>query len=275
MFTKKIFTAYVFVLALMVAVMLTLAYHKPVVLKVRDYPEICREGVLRIVTEYDRAGYFLQDGDARGFQYALSREIARLSGIETLLYLEMNLEKSFYGLSTNQYDVVARNIPVTSQLKESWQFTEPVALNRQVLVQRRTPEGDARTLIRNQVDLAHCEIHIPKGSPVLLRLQNLQQEIGDTIFVVEDPLYSSEQLCIMVAKGDIDFTVCDQQSALLAQREMPELDVDTGVGFTQLQSWAVRPESTILADSLNRWIQRLRDSGTFDAIYRRYYRVGQ
>ena len=267
MFTKKLFTAYIILLAFAIVVMMTIAYRKPVRLAVRDYPEIRSEGVLRIVTEYDRTGYYLQDGDAQGFQYALSREIARLSGVETLLYLE----KSFYGLSTNQYDVVARNIPITSELKAQYRFIEPIVLNRQVLVQRRLPDNDERTLIRNHVDLAHCEIHIPKGSPALLRLFNLQQEIGNTIFILEDPLYSSEQLCIKVAKGDIDFAVCDQQTALLAQRSLPELDVDTGIGFTQLQAWAVRPEAVALADSLNAWMNRMRDNGTFDAIFKQYY----
>ena len=105
-----------------------------------------------------------------------------------------------------------------------------------------------------------------------MRLQNLGHEIGDTIYVVEDELYSTEQLMIMVAKGDIDYAVCDQQIARMTQKKLPEVDILTGVSFTQLQSWAVRKDSPVLLDSLNSWLQQIKDSGLYDQIYKRYYK---
>ncbi|MDR1601749.1 MAG: transporter substrate-binding domain-containing protein [Tannerella sp.] len=269
MFTGKLLKTYIVLLLAVICIMAMLIYFKPV--PVRDYPEIRREGVLRIVTEYGQAGYYVADGSQiEGFQYALCREIARQADMEVLMYLEMNLEKSFYGLSTNQYDIIARNIPVTGELKEKYLFLEPVVLNRQVLVQRTAAAGGTEPL-RNQLNLAHKTLHVPENSPALLRLNNLQKEIGDTIFVVEDPLYSSEQLCIMVAKGDIDFAVCDRQIAQLSKKQFAELDIDTDISFTQLQSWAVRKDAAVLADSLNRWLQNIRDSGAYDRIYRQHY----
>ena len=126
--------------------------------------------------------------------------------------------------------------------------------------------------IRNQLDLAGKTLYIPKDSPARLRLQNLGHEIGDTIYVVEDELYSGEQLAIMVAKGDIDYAVCDQQIAVLSQKQLPEIDIKTDISFTQLQSWAVRKDSPILLDSLNSWLEQIRKNGTFDKIYKKYYK---
>ena len=97
-------------------------------------------------------------------------------------------------------------------------------------------------------------------------------EIGDTIYVIEDELYSGEQLAIMVAKGDIDYAVCDQQTAVLSQKQLPEIDIKTDISFTQLQSWAVRKDSPILLDSLNSWLEQIRKNGTFDKIYKKYYK---
>ena len=51
---------------------------------------------------------------------------------------------------------------------------------------------------------------------------------------------------MMVAGGDIDFTVCDEVLARKLAKEMPEIDVDTDISFTQLESWAVRKESPVL-----------------------------
>lgn len=224
-----------------------------------------------MVTEYNQSGYYVAGDTIEGFQYELSQAIAKLSGLEVQTHLEMSLAKSFEDLSGNKYDVIARNIPATSEIKEEYLFTDPIVLNKQVLVQRTAKANDGKQPIRNQLDLAKKTLYIPKDSPALLRLHNLEIEIGDSIYVIEDELYSSEQLAIMVAKGDIDYAVCDQQIARLSQKQLPELDIDTDISFTQLQSWAVRKDSPVLLDSLNSWLNQIRESGLYNKIYERYY----
>lgn len=105
-----------------------------------------------------------------------------------------------------------------------------------------------------------------------LRIENLSHEIGDTIYVSEDELYSTEQLIIMVAKGDIDFAVCDLQLAKKSATQFPGvIDIDTDISFTQLQSWAVRKNSPVLLDSINSWFNQIKQSGRYENIYKRYY----
>ena len=237
----------------------------------RDYPEIKQEGILRMVTEYNQSGYYVAGDTREGFQYELSQAIAKLSGLEVQTHLEMSLAESFQELEKNKCDIIARNIPITSDIKEEYLFTEPIVLNKQVLVQRTEEANKGIKPLRNQLDLAGKTLYIPKDSPARLRLQNLGHEIGDTIYVVEDELYSGEQLAIMVAKGDIDYAVCDQQIATLSQKQLPEIDIKTDISFTQLQSWAVRKDSPILLDSLNSWLDQIRKNGTFNKIYKKYY----
>ena len=232
----------------------------------RDYPEIKEEGILRLVTEYNQSGYYVAGDTIEGFQYELSQAIAQLSGLEIQIFLEMSLAESFDMLEENNCDAVARNIPITSEIKEKYLFTEPIVLDKQVLIQRTEAANNGLKPIRNQLDLAGKTLYIPKDSPAQLRLQNLGHEIGDTIYVIEDELYSGEQLAIMVAKGDIDYAVCDQQTAVLSQKQLPD------ISFTQLQSWAVRKDSPILLDSLNSWLEQIRKNGTFDKIYKKYYK---
>jgi len=219
MFSKKLLILYLVLLVVTMIMMGGLIYIREKMIVKRDYQEISREGVLRIVTEYDRSGYFVSDTLIEGFQYELCKAIAEMSGLEVFIYLDMNLENSYEGLQTNRYDIIARNIPTTSELKEDWLFTDPIVLNKQVLVQRKKIYNDEIEPIRNQLDLAEKTIHIPESSPVLLRLMNLQHEIGDTIYIIEESLYSSGQLISMVANGMIDFTVCDLQVALAAETE--------------------------------------------------------
>jgi membrane-bound lytic murein transglycosylase MltF len=141
-----------------------------------------------------------------------------------------------------------------------------------VLVQRTEEANQGIKPIRNQLDLAQRRLYVPKDSPAKLRIENLSHEIGDTIYVSEDELYSTEQLIIMVAKGDIDFAVCDLQLAKKSATQFPGvIDIDTDISFTQLQSWAVRKNSPVLLDSINSWFNQIKQSGRYENIYKRYY----
>lgn len=268
---KKLLWIYLILLAIVVVTMFSLweSSHQPIV---RDYPEIEKEGVLRVTTEYSPTSYYIDGDSILGLQYELCQAIAKVSGLEVQLNLEMSLTKSFQDLESGEIDVIARNIPITTENKELYLFTDPIWLNKQVLVQRTEKANGGIKPIHNQLMLGQKTLYLPKGSPALLRIHNLEEEIGDTIYTHEDELYSDEQLIIMVAKGDIDFAVCDQQSAKKMKERFPQIDISTDISFTQLQSWAIRKESPILLDSLNLWLRKAKESDNFKKIFQHYYK---
>ena len=173
--SKKLLILYAFLLIVAVTTMIQLwrFNQRPQEIGPRDYPEIKEEGILRMITEYNQSGYFVSGDTVQGFQYELSQAIAKLSGLEVQTHLEMSLAKSFEELSDNKCDVIARNIPITSEMRENYLFTEPIVLNKQVLVQRTAEANNGQAPIRNQLHLAQKTLYIPKDSPALLRLQNL------------------------------------------------------------------------------------------------------
>lgn len=88
-------------------------------------------------------------------------------------------------------------------------------MNKQVLVQRKLENvPDSSLFIKSQLDLAGKTLHVVKGSPSILRIRNLGNEIGDTIYVEEIEKYGPEQLIALVAHGDIDYAVCDESIAV-------------------------------------------------------------
>jgi len=186
--------------------------------------------------------------------------------------LESSLDKSIEGLRQDKYDIVARNIPVTTKLRDSLVFTEPIAQNRQVLIQRKQKYNDGIEPLRSHLDLAKKTIYVPAKSPVILRIQNLSHEIGDTIYIKEDGVYGPEQLAMLVASKEIDFAVCDENTAEKVAKTLPEIDYATFIGFTHLEAWAVRADSPVLLDSLNVWINRLKKTENYNKIYRKYYK---
>ena len=271
---KKRRNLYLFLLIIVVGTMILLRYiskDSDILLLPRDYKEMMASGELNVVTDYNSIGYFVSGDTARGFQLEMIKALEKAWGVKVNLFLENSLDENLEGLLEQRYDLVARNIPVNIQLKDTFAFTDPLTLNKQVLVQRKALFNDSIEPIRQQLDLAKKTIHVPGESPAMLRLNNLSHEIGDTIYVVEDPTYETEQLVMMVAAGDIDFTVCDEKVALRLAESLPEIDIETDISFTQLESWAVRRDSPQLLDSLNSWLDRFKETATFKKIFEKYY----
>lgn len=270
---KKRLYLYMILLALAVLTLLLLKLYlvsrQPAI---RDYDEIRKEGILRITTDYNPLSYYLTDDTIVGFEYEMARLLSRESGLEVQLFPEVNLEKSFEGLKALRYDVVGRLIPVTSANIQFYHFTQPLLLNKQVLVQRKEEKGNPTKVIRNQLELAGETIHIVNDIPTRLRIRNLSREIGDTIYTRIEEQYGYEQLIMLVARGEIDYAVCDESIALKMKERYPHLDIHTDISFTQFQSWALRPDSPVLLDSLNHWIERIKNSREFEQILKRHYK---
>lgn len=237
----------------------------------RDYAAIAKEGTLRVATEYNSISFFVDGDTISGFHYELIEAFARDMGLKIEIHPLMSFEERLKGLSEGRYDVIAYGILATSELKDSLLLTSPIVLNKQVLVQRKENEENDSLYIRSQLDLARRTLHVVKGSPSILRIQNLGNEIGDTIYIKEIEKYGDEQLIALVAHGDIDYAVCDESIAEAAADSLPQIDVNTAISFTQFYSWAVSKQSPALLDSLDTWLDRFQEEKEYQQIYKKYY----
>lgn len=240
-------------------------------LRPRDFAEIAQSEILRAVTEYNSISYHAEGDSVAGFNYELLNAFARDKGLTPEITPEMSFEKRLEGVLTGKFDILANNTMVTSESKDSLLFTHPILLNKQVLVQRKSTQENDSMHIHSQLDLARKTLHVVKGSPAILRIRNLGNEIGDTIFVEEVEKYGPEQLLAMVAHGDIDYAVCDESIAEASQNDYPQLDIKTPVSFTQFYSWGVSKHSPALLDSLNVWLDTYTKTPEFKKLLNKYY----
>jgi ABC-type amino acid transport substrate-binding protein len=236
----------------------------------RSYEEIIRSGVLRAVTEYNSISYHAQADSIGGLHYELLQAFAESKGLKTEITPEMSVEKRIEGIQLGIYDLLANNVLISSERKDSLLFTSPILLSRQVLVQRKPTEMNDQNYINSLLDLAGKTVHVVKESPSILRIHNLSNEIGDTIYIKEIEKYGQEQLLAMVAAGDIDYAVCDESIALTAANDLPRLDFETTISFTQFYSWGVNKENTILLDSLNAWLDSFKQTEAFQKLLKKY-----
>ncbi|MGL5787179.1 MAG: transporter substrate-binding domain-containing protein [Bacteroidales bacterium] len=271
---KKQLYLYIFLLAVIIVAMVAVRNYSSDKEEVthRDLPEIRQEGILRMAADYNSVELHAQADSMAGFQYELARAFSDFTGVEIEIYPVSSIEESLDGLNANKYDIVARLIPVTVQLKEQFNASKPFVTSKHVLVQR-LPEGDNDSLlIRNQLYLAGKELHIAKNSSVYTRLANLMKEIGDTIYVVEDPLYQDEQLIQMVSMNLIDYAVVDEHIAKRIQADYPNVDIKTDISFAQLNSWITRKDSPVLMDSINSFVEQFKNSNKFKELKKHYLR---
>lgn len=237
----------------------------------RDWAAIVKEGVLRVATEYNSISFYVDKDTISGFHYELIQAFARDKGLKAEITPVMSFNERLEGLSVGRFDVIAFGILATSELKDSLLLTSPIVLNKQVLIQRKEKEPNDSLYIRSQLDLAGRTLHVIKGSPSILRIRNLGNEIGDTIYINEMEKYGSEQLISLVAHGDIDYVVCDESIAQAAADSLPQIDINTAISFTQFYSWAVSKQSPVLLDSLNTWLNRFQKGEEYQEIYEKYY----
>lgn len=223
-----------------------------------------------VAIDYGPMSLFTYDDTLGGFNYDLMRELAGREGLHVKFHPVTTPNQALVGLNAKIYDVIVSDLTVTLEDSGIVAFTDPVYLDKQVLVQRLAPDG--KSAVKTQLDLAGREVWVVANSPSADRLHNLSGEIGDTIIVREDPTYGAEQLVLMVAVGDIPMAVVNEKTARRLAGDYSQLDVSTAVSFTQFQSWAVRKNDVALVDSINSMLQRFKATPAYDSLVKRYSR---
>ena len=239
---------------------------------IRSYEEILHSGVLRAVTEYNSISYHATEDTVSGFHYELLQAFANEKGLKIEMVPEMNEESRIVGIRNGTYDILANNVLINSERKDSLLYTYPILTIKQILVQRKPRHDNDSIYINSLLQLAQKTIHVVNESPSILRIRNLSNEIGDTIYIKEIEKYGQEQLLAMVANGDIDYAVCDENIALKSINEMPQLDIKTAISFTQFYSWGVNFNNKILLDSLNSWLEEFKKTTEFQQLLQKYFK---
>ncbi len=220
--------------------------------------------------EYSPLTYYMYDDTLGGFNYDMLRLLSKKANIHFRYIPVVTLQKSLDDLESGKYQILVAQLPMTKENKEHYLFSEPIYLDRQVLVQRKDSLGHIK--IKNQLDLAGDTVYVVAGSPMESRISSLSREIGDTIYVKKDNLYGPEQLFLMVKEGIIDYAVINEGIAGELVKKYPQISIHTNVSFTQFQSWILSKSETKLCDSINVWINRLKSTPEYRNLYSRYFK---
>lgn len=229
-----------------------------------DFGRLKERGALVAVTNCAAINYNMNGAFPSGFEYELLNGFCIANDLKLELMLNDNLDSCLMLLDSCKVDVVAIGIGSSKELKKRYLFTDPIMLQRSVLVQRlpknwsnmSTANEVENQLLRSPIDLAQKTIHLPKGSHEVMLLKHLSEEIGDTIYTIECDTLNSVDMVKAVAEGRIDYTAVQEHVAKMASNGLGGLDTKLVISVDLPLGWVLRKQNadSSLLLAFNSWI---------------------
>ena len=243
--------------------------HPPQETHAHDLAQIKDSGELVVLTLYSSTSYFIYRGQEMGFQYELSDQFAKSLGLKLRIEVAKNVDELIRKLIAGEGDMIAYNLPVTKELKDTLLYCGEEVITHQVVVQR-TSAG--KQPLKDVTELIGKEIYVKPGK-YYDRLVNLNEELGGGILIheVKDDSITVEDLITQVSQGKIPYTIADNDLAKLNKTYYPNLNIELPVSFDQRSSWAVRKDCPELAAAASRWHKENMTSPAYTASMKRYF----
>ncbi len=246
----------------------------------RQFNDVIETGRLKAITTYSGTTYFLYRGRPMGFEYEILKRFADDLGVELDIVIAKDENKLIEMLNSNEGDIIAYGYTITEERKKKIDFSIPLYLSHQVLVQRKP--GNWRKmklhnireqLITNPVELIGDTISVKKNSSYAQRIKNLSQEVGGQIHIDTIPgTMTTDEIFKNVANGNIKYSIVDQNVASIYASDYPILDISTKMSFSQQIAWGLRKKSNSLKDTLNHWLKRAKKTVDYHVIYNKYFK---
>ena len=246
----------------------------------RDLEEIQKNGVLRALIVYSSTSYFLYRGQPMGFEYELIKWLAEDLNLKLELIVSEDLDTQFEVLNRGDVDIIAQGMTVTNQRKWEVDFTEYLYLTKQVLVQKK-PDNYLKlswkslenALIDDAIELINDTVSIRRNSSYYERIQSLSNEIGGDIYIdTLSSTLSDGEIMDLVAKGEIKYTIVDENVAKINASNLPILDIDVPISYSQRIAWVTRKKAKNLTKIVNEWILKNRKKKRYNVIYYKYFK---
>ena len=201
-----------------------------------------------------------------GFEYDLLKDFCNMYHLRLEVKVNDNHDSCFMLLNSGEVDVVATGVGLTKELREHYGLTDPIFTPKSILVQRMPKDwGSMSTdnevenqLLRSPLDLAGKTIHVTRGSYAVKLLEQLSEEIGKRIYVVECDTLNDFELIKAVCDGMIDYTVADDYIATAASYGLKGLDTKFVLGVEHPIGWVVKSHDadSSLLTAFNDWIDK-------------------
>jgi membrane-bound lytic murein transglycosylase F len=235
--------------------------------------KIKERGYLIALTDKNSLDYFIYKGEPMGFQLSLLKSFADYLDVPLKIIATNDISKLYYYMDMNVGDVIACNLPVTGEGKRMVHYSQTLVETRLVLIQRKPVQNKKRPakLVKSPSDFSSDTLYISRNlfeKPIMARFLN---RAGHNIKVIEETQKSTEQLIEMVADGKINFTVSEENVAMVLKRAYPNIDADYCITGFHDYGWAVVHASDTLLMKINEWITSIKKTKELKQVTATYY----
>jgi membrane-bound lytic murein transglycosylase MltF len=248
-----------------------------------DLPGLLKKKYLRVLTTMNRTNFFLADGKAHGFEYALLREyekhlnqgIPRRELQVTLQLIPVSRERLLTHLVNGYGDIAAAGLTVTEKRREIVAFTRPYLSDiRELLVTHKdvTPPDTVKELSGKEIFVRKSSSYYESLTALNRRLEN--EQMRPVKIVPADENLETEDILELINTGAIKRTVCDSHIAELWADVLHDIRVREGIVLRRggKIAWAVRKNNPKLKQSLDRFLEDHKEGTLLGNIFfKRYY----
>ena len=241
--------------------------------EIGDLQQIKDSGELVVLTLYSSTSYFIYRGQDMGFQYELSEQFAKSLGVKLTIKVAGSVHDLIEKLLAGEGDLIAYNLPITKEWKDSLIYCGEEVITHQVIVQRA---GGRTKPLKDVTELIGKDVYVKPGK-YYERLVNLDKELGGGIHIhkVSNDSITIEDLIMQVSQGKIPYTVADNDVARLNTTYYPNLNIGLSISFDQRASWAVRKDCPQLAEAADKWHEENMTSPAYTASMKRYFEISK
>jgi membrane-bound lytic murein transglycosylase F len=220
----------------------------------RDFDEILKSGVLRVITRYNSNAYFLHRGIERGFEYELAAAFAREHNLALEVIILREDDNPVDLLNSGIGDFIAANYTITPERREYVGFTSPYDIVSQVIVLNN---GGAYTGPKTLDDLGGMSISVREGTSYHATLTSLVEN-GQASFHIQTvpETWDTEALIMAVADGEFDATVADNNLYLAASSYIQGVEAGPVISEADTVAWAVRKNADELQQRMSQFLGR-------------------
>ncbi|MGH2576464.1 MAG: ABC transporter substrate-binding protein [Actinomycetota bacterium] len=222
---------------------------------------LIQEGQLLVGTDTPYPPFEIgQPPDITGYDIEVGREVANRLGLEPT-FQDTSFDTIFRDLSQGKFDFVLAATTITPDREQKVDFSDPYYAADQALVV--TPGSDVATV----EDLAGKTVGAQDGTTGEA-YANDETDASDVRGFPEGP-----DAIQALKAGQVDATIIDQPVAQDALDKEGGIEIPTIIPTGELYGIPVGQDSDALREAINGALQEMKDDGTFDELYQKYFKI--
>ena len=242
----------------------------------RDWVQIKKSGILRMITFYNSRTYFIHKGGQAGFDFELLERFAAEHNLTLEVVIAQPGDDLISMLNSGQGDVVCSGLPAPLNSDQFVTLSRPTGFSSKVVV--FPDNADAKTRIE---DLGGVSLTIPWGCYFLPALQEIRQQEKIPFRINQGPSQvEAEELMTLVAQSRLQAVVVDNLTAQAGMAWIDGLKLGPLLGDQHTNLWMVRNNSPKLSSKIDGFLKthlrinengRWRRSQIYGILFNRYF----